>query len=100
MTLPILSVGGTGVVSVAAHVIGLELREMIETFLSGNVLEASQKHRELLPKMKACFNAPNPVPLKAMLGYMGIIQNQTRSPLLPLNESETKKLMHVLNLAP
>ncbi|WP_091657874.1 4-hydroxy-tetrahydrodipicolinate synthase [Alteribacillus iranensis] len=98
-TLPIMSIGGTGVVSVASHLIGMELTKMVKSFLSGNVVEASKLHRQLLPKMKACFRSPNPIPLKAILGHLGLVKNQTRSPLLPLEEKETKELLHVFNLA-
>lgn len=60
LTLPSLAVGSAGVVSVAAHVIGNEMQEMVSAFQQGNVKEAGDLHRQLLPKMKACFMAPSP----------------------------------------
>ncbi|WP_240375367.1 4-hydroxy-tetrahydrodipicolinate synthase [Bacillus piscicola] len=99
LTIPLMSVGGTGVVSVASHLIGNEMRQMIDHFVHGNVQAASQAHRQLLPKMNACFSAPNPVPLKALLARLGLIANCTRSPLLPLSDSETKELADTFHLA-
>lgn len=99
MTLPIMSVGGHGVVSVAAHMVGKEMAAIIKEFTSGNVAAASNKHRKLLPKMKACFIAPSPAPVKAVLAQAGILSNYTRPPILPLNETERKQLEQWFSLA-
>ncbi len=99
MTLPIMAVGGHGVVSVAAHVIGSEMNEMIKSFIKGNTETASAAHRKLLPKMKACFIAPNPSPVKAMLEQLGFVSKYTRSPILPLNAAEIKQLEQWFSLA-
>ncbi len=99
MTLPIMAVGGHGVVSVAAHVIGSEMNEMIKSFIKGNTETASAAHRKLLPQMKACFIAPNPSPVKAMLEQLGFVSKYTRSPILPLNAAEIKQLEQWFSLA-
>ncbi|WP_252313777.1 4-hydroxy-tetrahydrodipicolinate synthase [Sinobaca sp. H24] len=99
MTLPIMSVGGHGVVSVAAHIAGHELREMVQAFSEGSIEHASAIHRSLLPKMKACFIAPNPAPVKAMLEQQGIISRDTRLPMLPLTDAEIKQLEQWFSLA-
>lgn len=99
MTLPIMSVGGHGVVSVSAHVIGVEMNKMITSFIEGNTEAASSVHRKLLPKMKACFIAPNPSPVKAMLEQLGFVSKYTRSPILPLNTAEIKQLEQWFSLA-
>ncbi|MFB4162722.1 4-hydroxy-tetrahydrodipicolinate synthase [Alteribacillus sp. JSM 102045] len=99
MTLPIMSVGGNGVVSVAAHIIGNEMNQMINSFTKGEAEIASALHRKLLPKMKACFIAPNPSPVKAMLDQLGLVSKYTRAPILPLNEAEMKQLEQWFSLA-
>ncbi|WP_337970560.1 dihydrodipicolinate synthase family protein, partial [Virgibacillus salexigens] len=64
LTLPVLSVGGTGVVSVASHIIGNEMQEMANQYRNGNVIRSAEVHQHLLPIMKALFAAPSPTPVK------------------------------------
>jgi len=92
LTLPLLSVGGTGVISVASHVIGPEMQEMVGAFLEGNLKKAAKMHQELLPIMTALFAAPNPVPVKTALQLKGIDVGSVRLPLVPLTEEERTKL--------
>jgi 4-hydroxy-tetrahydrodipicolinate synthase len=96
LTLPVLAIGGTGVVSVASHIIGNEMQEMINQFKSGRVQEAASSHRSLLPIMKALFTAPNPVPVKAALTMQGVQVGDVRLPMVPLNEEEKSALLKVL----
>lgn len=98
LTLPVLSIGGAGVISVASHVIGNEMQTMIRHFNNGNNKEAAQIHRNLLPIMKALFAAPNPTPVKAALNLKGIPVGGVRLPLVPLNDEEMNTLQQVLNL--
>ncbi len=91
-TLPVLSIGGSGVISVASHVIGNEMQEMVTTFLKGNILEASKLHQKLLPIMVGLFKAPNPVPVKTALQMKGLDVGIVRLPLVPLNEQERVEL--------
>ncbi|MFL6559789.1 MAG: 4-hydroxy-tetrahydrodipicolinate synthase [Bacillus sp. (in: firmicutes)] len=96
LTLPVLAIGGAGVVSVASHVIGNEMQEMINHFKNGRVQEAATAHRRLLPLMKALFAAPNPAPVKAALNMNGLQVGGLRLPLLPLSDEEEKALQDVL----
>jgi 4-hydroxy-tetrahydrodipicolinate synthase len=96
LALPVLAIGGAGVVSVASHVIGNEMQEMINHFKNGQVQEAASAHRRLLPLMKALFTAPNPAPVKAALNINGVSVGGLRLPLLPLNEEEKNALQAVL----
>ncbi|KAA9021600.1 4-hydroxy-tetrahydrodipicolinate synthase [Niallia endozanthoxylica] len=97
VTLPVLSIGGTGVISVASHVIGKEMQKMIKHFMSGNHQKAAEMHRNLLPIMKALFAAPNPTPVKTALNLAGVPVGGVRLPLIPLTDEETSALREVFN---
>lgn len=92
MTLPVLAIGGAGIVSVAAHIVGNEMQSMIQAFQSGDLQAASAKHRQLLPTFEALFSAPSPTPLKALLNMNGIEVGTVRLPLVPLTEDESREL--------
>lgn len=96
LTLPVLAIGGAGVVSVSSHIIGKEMQEMITSYKNGQLEEAAEAHRRLLPIMKALFAAPNPSPVKGALNMKGINVGGVRLPLIPLNEDETNTLREVL----
>ena len=96
LTIPVLSIGGTGVVSVSAHVLGNEMQTMIRNFKIGNIQEAASEHRQLLPKMKALFAAPNPSPVKAALNLKGVHVGGVRLPMIPLNEEQLCSLKQAL----
>lgn len=96
LTIPVLSIGGAGVVSVASHVIGNQMQEMVTLFKNGLVQEAAALHRSLLPIMKALFTAPNPTPVKAALNMQGIQVGDVRLPMVPLNDEEKSALQKVL----
>lgn len=98
MTLPMLSIGGDGVVSVASHVIGSEMQDMVQKFKSGDVTGAAELHRHLLPIMKELFAAPSPSPVKEALNHIGVPVGGVRLPLVPLNEQERESLLNVLSL--
>ncbi|RCW70661.1 4-hydroxy-tetrahydrodipicolinate synthase [Saliterribacillus persicus] len=97
LTLPIQSIGGTGVVSVASHVIGTEMKEMIMAFEAGEVKQAAKLHRKLLPIMKALFMAPSPSPVKAALRYQQLNVGSVRLPLVPLSPFEEQNLYRLLD---
>ncbi|RNA69535.1 4-hydroxy-tetrahydrodipicolinate synthase [Alteribacter keqinensis] len=97
LTLPIMSIGGDGVVSVASHVLGNEMQEMINAHLNGKHKEASKLHQKLLPVMNGLFAAPNPVPVKTALQLKGLDTGGVRLPLIPLTSEERHKLSDVLN---
>jgi len=96
LTLPALSIGADGVVSVASHIIGDEMQEMIKSYLSGETAAAAEQHRKLLPIMKQLFTAPNPSPVKTALQFKGLDVGSVRLPLLPLTSSERSELMEVI----
>ena len=86
-TLPILTLGGYGVVSVAANLVGNQIRAMIDSFTSGKIDEAASIHRHLLPLINALFIVGNPMPLKYALNYIGF---NVGKPRLPLTEPDEK----------
>jgi 4-hydroxy-tetrahydrodipicolinate synthase len=96
LTLPVLAIGGAGVVSVASHIIGNEMQEMINLFKKGDVQGAAAAHRVLLPIMKALFTAPNPTPVKAALNISGVHVGGVRLPLIPLTPEEKLSLQNAL----
>jgi 4-hydroxy-tetrahydrodipicolinate synthase len=96
LTLPTLAIGGMGVVSVASHVIGNEMQDMMTKYKTGQLEEAATAHRRLLPLMKGLFAAPNPTPVKAALNMTGISVGDVRLPLVPLTEQEKNTLEKLL----
>lgn len=85
LTLPFLSIGGCGVISVASHLIGKDLQDMIKSFLSGKLEHARQLHYQHLPLFKGLFTAPNPTCVKYALAELGIIKPHLRLPLVPIS---------------
>ncbi len=81
LTLPILSIGGVGVVSVASHLVGQPLQQMIRAFVEGQIGEASQLHLRLFPLFKALFATTNPIPIKTALQLQGWSVGSLRLPL-------------------
>ncbi|KMJ58689.1 dihydrodipicolinate synthase [Bacillus sp. LL01] len=96
LTLPVLSIGGNGVVSVASHVLGNEMQTMIRTFESGEYANAAIQHQTLLPVMKGLFSAPSPTPVKTALQLKGMDVGGVRLPLVPLTEEERNTLIELL----
>jgi 4-hydroxy-tetrahydrodipicolinate synthase len=88
LTLPLLAVGGVGVVSVASHVVGRDIRRMCEAFFAGKVQEATKLHHRMLPLFKALFCTTNPVPVKAALNMLGANVGGVRLPLVEANDRE------------
>ena len=97
LTLPMLSVGAVGVVSVASHVVGQRMRSMIKAFLSGRHAEALAQHELLLPLCKALFATTNPIPVKAALELSGWPVGAPRLPLVPLDAAMRESLAQALN---
>ena len=96
LTLPMMSIGACGVISVASHVAGNEIKSMIHNFKAGQVVAASNMHKILYPLFKKVFMAPNPIPIKALLSKLGLIQNVVRRPLVELGEQERLELLECL----
>jgi 4-hydroxy-tetrahydrodipicolinate synthase len=98
--LPVLAVGGYGIVSVASHVVGSEMKAMIDAYVSGNVSEAAALHGKLYPIFKGLFELPHPVPnpvlVKAALGIRGLSVGGVRLPLVPASEAELAALKELI----
>ena len=97
LTLPMLAVGAVGVVSVASHVAGLEIRSMIEAYLGGDGAAALAQHEALIPLFKALFATTNPIPIKAALELIGWPVGPPRLPLTPLPEAMKTTLFNTLS---
>lgn len=96
LTLPLLAVGGSGVVSVASHLAGRDILEMIRTYERGEVRRALQLHLRLLPLFKVLFITTNPVPLKAALNLSGFRVGRPRLPLVEATPKEREQIELVL----
>ncbi len=81
LTLPLLALGGQGVVSVASHLVGEQLQQMIQAFFQGQHQTALQIHLKLFPLFQALFTTTNPIPVKTALGLQGWNVGATRPPL-------------------
>jgi 4-hydroxy-tetrahydrodipicolinate synthase len=96
LTLPMLSVGAVGVVSVASHLVGRRIRAMIDAQLSGRNAEALGQHEQLLPLFRALFATTNPIPVKAALEASGWPVGAPRLPLVPLSAAMRDDLNQTL----
>lgn len=96
LTLPILAVGGMGVISVASHLVGREIKEMVGLFKKGKVGKALELNLKLLPLFGVLFITTNPTPLKAALELAGMPVGKPRLPLVEANASEKEALKKVL----
>ena len=90
LTLPMMAVGGYGIISVAGHVIGKEIHAMVDAYVDGRVTEAQAWHKKLYPMFKNLFITSNPVPVKYALSQVGIGNGKVRLPLVEANETEKK----------
>lgn len=97
LTLPMLAVGGSGVVSVASHLVGEQLQQMIKAFEAGQVQVATQIHLQLFDLFKALFLTTNPIPVKTALKLQGWDVGSTRPPLCDPPLEITQKLKDVLS---
>lgn len=96
-TLPLLSLGATGVVSVASHIVGDRLQKMIGHALLGEVGQAQKVHVGLLPIFKALFEVTNPILVKAALSIIGVDVGGLRLPLVEASTDEKQRLKTVLD---
>jgi len=92
-TLPVLAVGGYGVISVASHLVGRQLRALIDAAVAGRADEAARLHRRLLPLIKALFLTANPIPLKYALNQLGFPVGGVRLPLCGPDEATAERIM-------
>lgn len=94
-TLPVLSIGGYGIVSVASHVVGREMKEMINSFFEGNNQRASKIHLQLLSLFEGIFITSNPAPIKDLLNQLNVNVGSVRLPLLPLTSEQSEYVKEI-----
>ena len=92
LTLPFMSVGAVGVVSVASNLFPAEVRALVHAYQSGDVKSAVKLHRKLFPLFKDLFIEPNPVPIKTALGWHGAMSGEVRLPLCEMSDSNQARL--------
>lgn len=97
LTLPMMSLGARGVISVASHIFGSEVKSMIRNYKTGEFLAAVNMHKKLYPVFRKLFMAPNPVPVKAALAHKGIVEDFVRRPLVELSQIEKTDLFMVID---
>jgi 4-hydroxy-tetrahydrodipicolinate synthase len=92
LTLPILSLGGAGLVSVASNAIPAQMTQMVNAALAGDWPTARDLNRQYFPLMQAHFWEPSPAPVKAVLALMGLCQEHLRLPMVPVTAPTRRKL--------
>jgi 4-hydroxy-tetrahydrodipicolinate synthase len=93
LTLPVIAIGGEGIVSVAGQVVPREMRALCDAARDGRMAEAAEMHRKLQPIFKAIFIESNPGPVKFLLAEMGLIANELRLPLVPVEPASEKTIL-------
>ncbi len=96
LTLPLLSVGGVGVISVAANIVPQDVAKVIALFDQGRSKEAQNLHFKLLPLVKTLFVETNPIPVKEAMGMLNLCSAEMRLPLCPMSEANRAKLRSAL----
>jgi 4-hydroxy-tetrahydrodipicolinate synthase len=97
LTLPLMSLGAVGVISVASHIAGKQIQEMITAFVNGNIAKATEIHLELFPLFKALFVVTNPIPVKEALNMLGMDVGGFRLPLTGAGEQEKSVIRKMLS---
>jgi len=92
LTLPLMAVGGRGIISVVANIVPRDVADMTHAFLNGDWKRARELHLKLFPLSQAMFIETNPIPVKTALAMMGKIREEFRLPLCPMTEANRKKL--------
>ena len=95
LTLPLLAIGGRGVISVASHIVGNKMQAMIQAFEEGRHAFAAKMHQTLLPLFKQLFKNPNPVPIKYAMSKVGFHIEKVRLPLVEMTDEEKQEFDHV-----
>jgi 4-hydroxy-tetrahydrodipicolinate synthase len=92
LTLPFMSVGAVGVVSVASNLFAVEVCALVRAFESGEAKLATKLHHKMFPLFKDLFIEPNPAPIKAALGWRGVMAGEVRLPLCEMTEANQARL--------
>lgn len=93
MTLPLIGLGGDGVVSVLSNALPDQVSTMVRAALDGRIEEARRLHFELMPAMRACFFETNPIPMKAVLSSMGMMNGRLRLPLVDISDKNRTRVL-------
>lgn len=96
LTLPLMSVGGKGVISVVGNIIPREVKELCVRFSSGDVNGAAALHQRMMPLIHAMFTETNPIPVKEAMNLMGMDVGQTRMPLTPLSGKGRERVVSAM----
>ena len=96
LTLPLLAIGGKGVISVACHLVPRQMVEMYEAFKAGDLARSREIFYHLLPLFRSMFIETNPIPVKTAVAMMGMIRPEFRLPMCPLSEANEARLRKVL----
>ncbi|MDD5505619.1 MAG: 4-hydroxy-tetrahydrodipicolinate synthase [Candidatus Omnitrophica bacterium] len=96
LTLPVLSIGGIGIISVVANIVPRDVADLVSAFEKGNIKKAQSLHYKLLPLIKACFIETNPVPVKTAMGLLGMCEPDLRLPMCEMAENNLGKLKKAL----
>jgi len=96
LTLPLLSIGGIGAISVVANIVPKDVAMMVDEFLKGNVDKARQLHYQLLPLVKAMFIETNPIPVKTAMSLMGMCAPDLKLPLCSMSDDNLTELKKAL----
>jgi len=96
LTLPFLSVGAVGVVSVASNLFPVEVSQLVSFYREGKAEEARRIHQQFYPLFKDLFIEPNPVPVKTVLGWRGLMSSECRLPLSPMSQPNEEQLRKTL----
>jgi len=96
LTLPLLGIGGVGVISVVANIVPGDVAKMISEFEKGNIKKAQEMHYKLLPLVKAMFIETNPIPVKTAMGLIGMCNPDVRLPLCSMSDDNLEKLKKAL----
>jgi 4-hydroxy-tetrahydrodipicolinate synthase len=96
LTLPLLAIGGTGVISVVSNIAPKDVADMVARFKKGDLEGAKKLHYKLLPLTKAIFIETNPIPVKTAMSLMAMIEPDLRLPLCSMSEVNLEKLKKAL----
>lgn len=96
LTLPVLSIGGVGVISVVANIVPRDVADLVSAFEKGNIKKAQSLHYKLLPLIKACFMETNPIPVKTAMGLLGMCEPDLRLPMCEMSADNLAKLKKTL----
>jgi 4-hydroxy-tetrahydrodipicolinate synthase len=96
LTLPVLSIGGTGIISVVSNIVPGDVADLVSAFESGDMKKAQSLHYKLLPLIKAVFIETNPIPVKTAMGLMGLCEPDLRLPMCSMSPDNLEKLKKAL----